>query len=97
MQTLHQALRRESHLRYGGRQQYGLFLKAIGLPLEEALHFWQTAFSRKKTPEAFQKEYAYNVRHSYGQEGKRANYTPFSCTKIIMGNAPGMREQSLLT
>ena len=28
-------------------------------------------------------------RHNYGKEGKRADYTAFPCTRIIMGAAPG--------
>ncbi|KAG0258452.1 hypothetical protein BG011_003275 [Mortierella polycephala] len=88
MEHLHNELRREKHTRHGGRMQYGLFLKGIGLSLEQALIFWQTAFE-KLTPEQFNKNYAYNVRHSYGMEGKRTDYTPYSCKSIIMNNAPG--------
>lgn len=87
MQHLHRNLRADRHLKFNGRQQYGLFLKSIGLSLSEALIFWRTAFLPKYSVEQFNKDYAYNVRHNYGQEGKRANYTSYSCGKICSGSA----------
>ncbi|CAB1457696.1 unnamed protein product [Pleuronectes platessa] len=45
---LHQALKENHHLRHGGRMQYGLFLKGIGLSLEQALQFWRSEFIRGK-------------------------------------------------
>ena len=93
MQALHEGLKTDHHLKHSGRQQYGLFIKGVGLPLEEALTFWQSSFSKKMTPEAFLKQYAYNIRHNYGKEGKRTDYTPYSCTKIISGAAPGGGER----
>lgn len=88
MRNLHESLRRDAHLKHMGRLEYGLFLKGIGLPLEEALVFWRKAFN-KMTDDQFQKGYAYNVRYNYGLEGKRTNYTPYSCIKIITSNQPG--------
>lgn len=82
MQNLHRNLRADRHLKFGGRQQYGLFLKSVGLSLSEAMTFWRTAFLPKYSADQFNKDYAYNVRHNYGQEGKRANYTSYSCGKI---------------
>jgi DNA primase large subunit len=61
----------------------------IGLPYEEALTFWRKAFHRM-TDEQFQKGgHTYNIRYSYGLEGKRQNYSPYSCVKIITSNHPG--------
>ncbi|KAL5457207.1 hypothetical protein EMCRGX_G034452 [Ephydatia muelleri] len=89
MRHLHESLCKDHHLRHFGRLQYGLFLKSIGLPLEEALAFWRREFTKKVDLEKFEKQYAYNIRHSYGKEGKRADYTPYSCMKILTSNSPG--------
>ncbi|XP_060943494.1 DNA primase large subunit [Limanda limanda] len=86
---LHQALKENHHLRHGGRMQYGLFLKGIGLSLEQALQFWRSEFIRGKVDaDKFDKQYTYGIRHMYGKEGKRADYTPYSCMKVILSNLP---------
>lgn len=89
MRHLFEKLREDHHLKYGGRMQLGLFLKGVGLKLDDALAFWKSEFSKKVGPERFDKEYAYSIRHSYGKEGKRVDYTPYSCQKII-SCAPGV-------
>lgn len=89
MRQLHQSLREHHHLRHGGRMQYGLFLKGIGLSLEQALQFWRSEFIRGKVDvDKFDKAYAYSIRHMFGKEGRRADYTPYSCMKVILSNAP---------
>ncbi|XP_071579342.1 DNA primase large subunit [Temnothorax nylanderi] len=90
MRTLHEALCANSHLKNSGRMQYGLFLKGIGVTLEDALRFWRDAFSKKTDGVAFEKNYAYSIRHYFGIEGKRTNYTPYGCQKIISSSVgPG--------
>lgn len=89
MRQLHQSLREHHHLRHGGRMQYGLFLKGIGLSLEQALQFWRSEFIRGKVDaDKFDKQYAYSIRHMFGKEGRRADYTPYSCMKVILSNPP---------
>jgi DNA primase large subunit len=73
MRNLHESLHSNGHLRHYGRLQYNLFLKDIGLPLEEALLFWRRSF-RGMSDDKFNKEYKYNIRYGYGLEGKRINY-----------------------
>lgn len=90
MRTLHDALKTTHHLRNSGRIQYGLFMKGIGVTLEDALQFWKSEFTKKIDTTKFDKEYAYSIRHIFGKEGKQTNYTPLGCGKIISSNVgPG--------
>ena len=63
-------------------------LQGIGLPLEEAMRFWRAEFAPKTSGDAFEKQYAYNIRYNYGKEGKRTDFTPYSCVKIV-SSTPG--------
>lgn len=96
MSHLHRSLRRDAHLKHYGRLQYTLFLKGIGLNLEECLLFWRRSF-HKIDDDKFNKEYKYNVRHVYGDVGGDSNrrgggYSPFSCQKILTEHPPGPGE-----
>ncbi|KAF2089256.1 DNA primase, large subunit [Saccharata proteae CBS 121410] len=93
MQHLHRTLRANSHLKHFGRLQYTLFLKGLGLSLEECLIFWRRSF-KLITDDKFNKEYRYNVRHAYGDVGGDANrrgrgYSPYSCQKLTTEPLPG--------
>lgn len=56
--------------------------------------FWRTEFAKGGMPEdKFKKEHMYNIRHSYGKEGKRVNYTPASCMSVI-NSQPGEVRQT---
>ena len=76
-----------THLKYFARMQLNLFLKGIGVKLEEALVFWKKEFMMGGIDgEKFDKEYAYNFRHHYGEEGSRIKYKPFCCQQLIQSS-----------
>lgn len=90
MRQLHEYLRASHHLKHRGRLQYGLFLKGIGVTLEDSLRFWREEFTKMMETDKFEKQYSYSIRYNYGQEGSKKNYTPYSCMKIIFENVgPG--------
>eukprot|EP00906_Rhabdomonas_costata_P026715 RCo038044 len=89
MRVLDEHLHSDHHLKFTGRWQYGLFLKGVGLTLDDALEFWKTEMTKKVAPETWAKSrYAYNIRHYFGTEGKHTSYSALGCTKIILGPAP---------
>lgn len=69
MRSIHENLRKHHHLKHYGRLHYGLFLKAIGLSMDDAIEFFQSEFLKGGviTAEKFSKEYAYNIRYNYGK------------------------------
>ncbi|KAE8540423.1 hypothetical protein D1P53_003369 [Cryptococcus gattii VGV] len=64
----------------------------LGLPLDQAILFWRRSYGTSMTDDKFNKEYKYNIRHSYGQEGRRANYPPKNCQQILTQDQPGTQD-----
>ncbi|XP_012220272.2 DNA primase large subunit-like isoform X1 [Linepithema humile] len=83
MRVLHKALRKNHHLTHGGRVQYGLFLKGIGISLPDAMAFWKNEFTQVMDEATFNKEHSYQIRFAFGWEGSRRDYQPFTCLKIM--------------
>lgn len=83
MKNSHDILRDKHHLKYNGRLHYGLFLKAIGVTLEDSLKFFHDEFVKIMDEDRFAKQYTYGIRYNYGKEGSRINFSPYSCMKII--------------
>lgn len=92
MKSLMTVVRNKHHLKHFGRLQLGLFLKGVGLTVDEAYTFWRQEFTKKMDADKFDKSYGYNIRHMYGQEGKKADYKAWSCQKVIGQTTPGVDE-----
>ncbi|KCV72406.1 hypothetical protein H696_01802 [Fonticula alba] len=88
MREMHRHLNTVHHMKHTGRRQFGLFLKGLGVPMEESLAYWKRAFGPKIAPDAFDRNYAYNIRYDYGREGSRTQARPFGCRSIILGDPP---------
>lgn len=83
--VLDTALTKEHHLKYDARVQYSLFLKGIGLTMDDCVAYFQREFCKQPmTTEEFRKKgYLYGVQYSYGQKGKQKDFMPWSCTRAI--------------
>ncbi|KAM0672772.1 putative DNA primase [Ordospora colligata] len=80
IQDIMAKLKSNKHLKYNDRQILCLFLKDCGMSVYDSIEFFRSSFSIDK--DTFSKDYLYSIRHNYGLEGKRANYTCFNCTKM---------------
>ena len=64
MKSMQEMLNTTHHIKYKARLQYGLFLKGIGMTLEDAMKFFRSEFTKKTDIDVdkFEKEYAYGIR-----------------------------------
>lgn len=83
MYNMYKTLRNRHKLYHDGRLQFGLFIKGIGLTMNESLQFWKEELSKSVGLDKFEKQYAYNIRYNYGKEGSARNFLPYSCMHLI--------------
>ncbi|KAA6400167.1 MAG: DNA primase large subunit [Streblomastix strix] len=83
MLNMHNHLRKDHHLKYDARVQYGLFIKGCGMSLDESISLFRSEYTHSIPENKFDREYAYGIRYNYGLEGKRVNFTPKDCQFLI--------------
>jgi len=90
MRNLYDILQKNNRLSHNARFDFSLYLKEIGLSMTDALHFWEKAYSKQHAScsrcthswQENEKRYIYGIRHLYGLEGSRKNYSVKSCEQI---------------
>ena len=92
MAMLYRKLKKERKLRHQDRFQLSLFLKDIGLSVEEQSKFWAAIYSSYRTGGPGgnlwadrRAKYSYGIRHMYGMEGRRVEYMSKTCRSIMEG------------
>jgi len=71
------------HLKHEGRIELVSFFHAIGLPLDDALAVVRSNFVRAMPASQWNsKNYAYSVRHLYGEEGRRRAREADACATL---------------
>ena len=83
MRIMHKALRKNHHLKNGGRFQYGVFLKLIGISYESQVDFFKEEFLQNMDLLTFEQKYIYYIQHIYGKVGRRLEYKNLSCKSLI--------------
>lgn len=93
MFNMYKTLKQRHKLFHMGRLQLGLFLKGIGLSLNDSLQVWRNELSKVVGLDGFEKQYAYNIRYNYGKEGAGKSREPYSCMGMIMRCPPPAADQ----
>lgn len=82
MSEILDGLKTKHQLKHWGRLQLGLFLKGIGMRLEDNILLFNNYLGKLSDSSKKISEYKYYLEHMYGKRGKKTDYTPWSCQKI---------------
>jgi len=82
MSEILEGLKTKHQLKHWGRLQLGLFLKGIGMKLEDNILLFSNHLGKLGDGSKKIQEYKYYIEHMYGKRGKKTDYTPWSCQKI---------------
>lgn len=76
---------KKKHLKHAGRLQLRPFLKDVGFTMEESMRWWRQELTKDPeiTATVFDKNYTYDVEHTYGKKGNFQGQNAFGCAKII--------------
>lgn len=85
MRILLSRLESTGYLAHGERLQLGLFLKRLGMSLDEQLQFWYkfAVDNVGMSWEEFEKKGGYYIKHIYGVVGSKKDYEAPKCETII--------------
>ncbi|XP_018569792.1 probable DNA primase large subunit [Anoplophora glabripennis] len=99
--NLYKVLQKTNRLSHNDRFDFSLYMKGIGISLRDSLKFWENTYTRQHSScskcshnwKDNEKRYIYGIRHLYGLEGSRKNYTVRSCNffqeKILSATEDG--------
>jgi len=75
----------KKHLKHQGRLQLRPFLKDAGLSYDESVRWWRQELLRDREIDStvFEKNYTYDVDHTYGKKGHMQGQNTCGCPKIV--------------
>lgn len=83
MSAIHLHFRQTHHMNYFMRMQYGIFLKSLGLPLDQMIEFWKDEYTKIMSEDEFNKKYLYTIKYIYGLVGCKPKFFCYSCNTIV--------------
>merc|ERR1712048_966 len=75
----------KKHLKHAGRLQLRPFLKECGFTIDESFRWWKQEICKDAEVDStrFEKEYVYDIEHTYGKKGHLQGQNAFGCSRLI--------------